>query len=157
MRRKDREITDIHKIEKILKSARYLHLGVFDGEYPYIVPLHYGYVMENEKLTFYIHSAKEGHKLDCIRKNNRVFIEIDYGEKLIEADIPCKYSAEYASIMCRGKATILQDIKEKREALQILMKTQTGKDYEINEKMVDAVTVIRITVDSYTAKARGEV
>ncbi len=157
MRRKDREITDIHKIEEILTSARYLHLGVFDGEYPYIVPLHYGYVMENEKLTFYIHSAKEGHKLDCIRKNNRVFIEIDYGEKLIEADIPCKYSAQYASIMCRGKAIILQDAKEKCEALQILMKTQTGKDYEINEKMVDAVTVIRITVDSYTAKARGEV
>ena len=73
MRRKDREITDIHKIEEILAGARYLHLGVFDGEYPYVVPLHYGYVMENEKLTFYVHCAKEGHKLDCIRRNHRDF------------------------------------------------------------------------------------
>ena len=32
MRRKDREITDIHKIEKILSSAKYLHLGVLDDE-----------------------------------------------------------------------------------------------------------------------------
>lgn len=154
MRRKDREITDIHKIEKVLASAKYLHLGMFDGEYPYVVPLHYGYVIENEKLTFYVHCAKEGHKLDCIRKNNSVFVEIDCGEKLIAADVPCKYGAEYASVMCRGKAAILQDTKEKSKALRILMKTQTGEDYEINEKMADAVNVIRIKVDSYTAKAR---
>ena len=38
MRRKDREITDIHKIEKILSSAKYLHLGILDDEYPYVVP-----------------------------------------------------------------------------------------------------------------------
>lgn len=154
MRRKDREITDIHKIEEILAGARYLHLGVFDGEYPYVVPLHYGYVMENEKLTFYVHCAKEGHKLDCIRRNNRVFVEIDCGEKLIAADIPCQYGAEYASVMGRGEATILQDVKDKCEALRILMKTQTGEDYEMSEEMADAVTVIRIKVDSYTAKAR---
>ena len=154
MRRKDREITDIHKIEKVLADVKYLHLGVFDGEYPYVVPLHYGYVMEKEKLTFYVHCAKEGHKLDCIRKNNSVFIEIDCGEKLIAADIPCKYGAEYVSVMCRGKATILQDVKEKCEALHILMKTQTGENCEINEKMADTVNVIRINVDSYTAKAR---
>ena len=43
MRRKDREITDIDKIETIIASARYMHLGMFDGEFPYIVPLHYGY------------------------------------------------------------------------------------------------------------------
>lgn len=34
------------------------------------------------------------------------------------------------------------------------MKTQTGEDHEINEKMAEAVNVIRIMVDSYTAKAR---
>lgn len=33
MRRKDREITDIDKIETIIASARYMHLGMFDGEF----------------------------------------------------------------------------------------------------------------------------
>lgn len=32
MRRKEREITDINKIEKILGNAKYLHLGLFDGK-----------------------------------------------------------------------------------------------------------------------------
>ena len=94
-----------------------------------------------------------GHKLDCIRKNNSVFVEIDYGEKLIEADVPCKYSAEYASVMCRGKAKILQNAADKCAALRILMREQTGEEHEINEKMVNAVCVIEINVDSYTAKA----
>lgn len=156
MRRKDREITDINKIEKILKHAKYLHLGLFDDEYPYVVPLHYGYVMENEKLIFYVHSATEGHKLDCINKNHNIFVEIDCGEKLIAADIPCQYSTEYMSVMCRGTAAILQDAKEKCEALHILMKAQTGKDYEISEKMADSVCVIRIQVDSYSAKAKAQ-
>lgn len=154
MRRKDREITDISKIENILKNARYLHLGLFDDGYPYVVPLHYGYVMENEKITFYVHSAKEGHKLDCIRKNPKVFAQIDCAEKLIAADIPCKYSAEYMSVMCRGTATILQDAKEKCEAIHIIMKTQTGKDYKISEEMVENVCAIRIQISSYSAKER---
>ena len=81
------------------------------------------------------------------------FVEIDYGEKLIEADVPCKYGAEYASVMCRGKAKILQNAADKCAALRILMREQTGEEHEINEKMVNAVCVIEINVDSYTAKA----
>ena len=76
MRRKDREITDIDKIETIIASARYMHLGMFDGEFPYIVPLHYGYQMEKGKLTFYVHCAKKGHKLQSAitsRKHSGLF------------------------------------------------------------------------------------
>lgn len=121
MRRKDREITDIDKIETIIASARYMHLGMFDGEFPYIVPLHYGYQMEKGKLTFYVHCAKKGHKLECLKENRNVFVEIDRGESLITADIPCKYGAEYESVMCRGKAMIIEDIKEKCKALGVLI------------------------------------
>ena len=63
MRRKDREVTNIDEIKQIIERAKILHLGLFDSEYPYIVPLHYGYEFTEEKLVFYLHSAKEGHKL----------------------------------------------------------------------------------------------
>ena len=45
-------------------------------------------------LTFYVHCAKEGHKLECFKENRNVFVEIDRGESLITADIPCKYGAD---------------------------------------------------------------
>lgn len=153
MRRKDREITDIDKIETIISSARYMHLGMFDGEFPYIVPLHYGYQMEKGKLIFYVHCAKKGHKLECLKENRNVFVEIDRGESLITADIPCKYGAEYESVMCRGKAMIIEDIKEKCKALGVLMKVQTGEEHEIDDKMASAVNVVKIDVESYTDKA----
>ncbi len=153
MRRKDREITDVKKIEEIIANSRYMHLGMFDGEYPYVVPLHYGYKMEDGKLTFYMHSAREGHKLDCLKENGNVFVEIDRGESLITSEQPCSFGAEYESVMCRGRAKILENGAEKTAALINLMKTQTGQDFQINEKMAAAVTVIKVDVEYYTAKA----
>ena len=44
--------------------------------------------------------------------------------------------------------------KEKIRALRALMKTQTGMDFEFNEKLVSIVSVIRIDCDYYTAKHR---
>ena len=52
MRRKDREITDINEILELVAKTDVLHLGLFDGDYPYIVPLHYGYEYADGTLTF---------------------------------------------------------------------------------------------------------
>ena len=154
MRRNDREITDMKTIESIVAGARFMHLGLFDDDYPYVVPMHYGYTLSDGKFTFYVHSAKTGQKLVCIERNNNVFVEIDVGERLIPSDIPCEYGAAYKSVMCKGKAFIINNAHEKCRALEIIMKTQTGKDFEIDERMADAVTVIKIVTDSITAKAR---
>ena len=56
--------------------------------------------------------------------------------------------------MGRGTAEILEDVEEKEKGLSILMKTQTGKDFEFNEQLVSIVSVIKITVSEYTAKRR---
>lgn len=154
MRRTDREITEIGEIERIISKARYLHLGLFDEKFPYIVPLHYVYRMNDERLTFYVHCASEGHKMECIKKNSHVFVQIDNGESLILSEIPCKCGAQYESVMCRGKAVIVEDSKEKCQVLELFMKFQTGREFHIDEKMSSGVTVVRIEVESYTAKAR---
>ncbi len=155
MRRSDREVTDVREIEGIIAGARYMHLGMMDGEYPYVVPLHYGYCIQDGKLTLYAHAAKEGHKLECLRQNDRVFVEIDRGEALVTADIPCAYGAVYESVMGRGRASILEDPAEKAAGLELLMKTQTGEQHAISPQMAEAVAVIRIDVEGFTAKRRG--
>ena len=48
---------------------------------------------------------------------------------------------------------IVEDIKEKCNALGVLMKVQTGEEHEIDDKMASAVNVVKIDVESYTAKA----
>lgn len=155
MRRKDREITDLTEIEGIIRTARYVHLGMVDGAVPYVVPMHYGYTMDNGALTLYLHSAREGRKLDVIRANPNVFVEIDTDEALISGgDVACKYGAAYSCVMGDGRAVIVEDADEKARALSILMRAQTGRDFPITEQMTEHVAVIRVEVDKLSAKRR---
>ena len=154
MRRKDREITDTEEIRAILERARVLHLGLRDGDYPYVVPMHYGFTLADGKLTLYTHCAREGHKLDLLRRDARVFVEIDTDETLVPGPTACAWGARYASVMGRGRAVIVGDEDEKCRALALLMKTQSGGDYSFTPAMAAAVTVLRIDVEAYTAKAR---
>ncbi len=155
MRRKDREITDREQIFEILKNAKVLRLGLFDDEYPYVVPLHYGFTFRDDRLAFYAHGAREGLKLDLIRRNPNVCVELDLGATLVSGrESACRYGASYASIIARGTAVVLEDCEEKRRGLELLMKNQTGRDFEFDENAVASVAVIRIDATSYSAKAR---
>lgn len=154
MTRREREVTDINKIIEILDKAKVVHLGLVDGDEAYVVPMNYGYTYENDKLTLYLHGARRGRKLDLIRQNSKVFFEMDCDIVPFEGDVACKYGITYSSIMGRGIAEIVEDPEEKMKALSVLMKTQTGKDFEFNEKLVSVVAVIRIDVKEFTAKHR---
>ncbi len=155
MRRKDREITDREQILEILENAKVLRLGLFDDEYPYVVPLHYGFAFRDGKLAFYAHGAQEGLKLDLIRRNPKVCVELDLGATLVPAgESACRYGASYASIIARGTAVVLEDREEKRRGLELLMKNQTGRDFEFDDRAVASVAVVRIDATSYSAKAR---
>ena len=50
--------------------------------------------------------------------------------------------------------TIVEDVQEKMEAMSILMKTQTGRDFQFNERLVSIVSVIRLDVTEFSAKHR---
>ena len=154
MTRREREITDINEILKILDKAKVLHLGLVDGDEAYVVPMNYGYTMSDGRLTLYLHGAKRGRKIDLIRTNPKVFFEMDCDIEPFEGDIACRYGITYSSIMGRGLAELVEDVEEKKEALSVLMKTQTEKDFVFEDKMVSFVSVIRIDVAEFTAKRR---
>lgn len=154
MTRREHEVTDINEIIKILDKAKVLHLGLVDGDEAYVVPMNYGYTMEDGRLTLYLHGAKRGRKIDLMRANPKVFFEMDCDITPFEGEIACKYGITYSSIMGKGIAEIVEDVEEKKKALSILMKTQTQKDFEFEDKMTAFVSVIRIDVSQYTAKHR---
>lgn len=156
MTRREREVTDINEIKKILDESKVLHLGMVDGDEPYVVPMNYGYTLENGKLTLWLHGAKRGRKLDVMRANPKVFFEMECGITPFEGEIACKYGITYASLMGRGTAQIIddEDIETKKSALTHLMKTQTDKHFEFEDKMAAVVCIIRIDVSEFTAKHR---
>ena len=154
MTRRELEVKDEKQILEILEKSKVLHLGLVDDGMPYVVPMNYGYVMEDGRLTIYLHGALKGYKLDVIRKSPACCFEMECELMPFEGDVACKYGVSYYSLMGRGKAVIVEDPQEKMRALSILMKTQTGKDFEFNERLVSVVSVIRIDTDVYTAKHR---
>lgn len=152
--KREREVTDQAAILEILDKSKVVNVAMIDGDEPYLVPMNYGYTMEEGKLTLYVHGATEGRKIDVLRANPKVFVELDCDRMPFDGKVPCQYGMIYSSLMGKGKAVILEDPQEKMDALTILMKTQTGKDFEFNERLVSIVSVIRIDVEKYTAKAR---
>ena len=154
MTKRERQVTDPDQIRAILDTAKVLHLGLCVDNEPYVVPMNYGYIMEDGNLVLYLHSAVQGKKLDMIRANPNVFIEMDCDWTPFEGEKPCQYGLSYSSIMGRGKAEIVEDVQEKMKAMTMLMKTQTQKDFEFNDRLVSIVAVIRIDVEEYTAKHR---
>ena len=138
MTKRERQVTDPQQILEILDKGMVLHLGLCVDNEPYVVPMNYGYTMENGKLVVYLHSAVRGKKLDMIQANPKVFFAID-----------CD-----SSLMGKGIARIVEDVEEKKHAMSVLMKTQTGKDFTFEDRLVSIVAVIRIDVEEYTAKHR---
>ena len=154
MTKRERQVTDPEQILHILDAGKVLHLGLAVDNEPYVVPMNYGYTMEDGKLTLYLHSALRGKKLDTIRANPRVFFSIDCDRMPFEGRVPCQYGLVYSSIMGRGTAHLVDDVEEKKRAMTCLMKTQTGKDFTFEDRLVSIVAVVRIDVEEYTAKHR---
>ena len=152
--KREKHITDPEKIEYILSAAKILHLGLVDGDAPYVIPMNYGHTLKDGKLTLYLHSSTSGHKLALIRNNPKVYFTVECDLKPFENRLPCQYGISYTALMGRGSACIVEDVEEKKAAMTILMKTQSGKDFTFNDRLVSIVSVIRIDVDSFTAKHR---
>ena len=154
MTKRELQITDPDQIKEILDTARVLHLGLAVDNEPYVVPMNYGYSIEDGKLVLYLHSALRGKKLDMIRANPNVFFSLECGLTPFEGQVACQYGVAYSSVMGRGIARLVEDVEEKKQAMSILMKTQTGKDFTFEDRLVSIVAVIRIDVSEYTAKHR---
>ena len=77
MTKRELQVTDLNEIKAILDTAMVLRLGLAVNNEPYVVPMNYGYTMENGKLVLYLHSAVKGKKLDMLQANPNVFFELD--------------------------------------------------------------------------------
>ena len=151
MRRKDKEIRDDAEIESILKEAIVCRLALCDGWRPYIVAMCFGYAGR----SLYLHSTKEGKKIDIMKRNPEVCFEIDVGVDLIRSDSPCKFGMKYKSVVGSGVAHMIDDMEKKSYALNCIMEKYSGKTYQFPPGELDKLAVIEIQISELTAKKSG--
>jgi len=150
MRRKDKQITDRNKIEMILKSGEILHIAMIDGNKPYLIPVNYGY----QDNAIYIHSAKEGKKIDLIKKNNIICFQTEIGVSVLNTEVAYKCGTLYKSVLGYGKAYFIESPKEKKIAADILMnqyRNEEGVKHTYG-KCLREVCMIKIEIDSISGK-----
>ena len=151
MRKKDKEITDIDEIERIIRRAICCRIGLVDNDEPYVVPVSFGY----ERNALYFHGASEGHKIELIKKNNKVCFEIDTDVAVVKAEKPCQWTMRYRSVIGMGRAHILESAKEKAHGLELLMRHYTEGDFSFPKSEPGSVLVVRIDIENITGKKLG--
>lgn len=148
MRRKDKEITDFEEIEEIIRKAYVCRLAMCDGTIPYCIPVSFCY--RDGKI--YVHSAREGRKLEVLRVNNIVCFEFDIDVELVRRGKPCDWTMSYRSVVGLAEAHFVTDKEEKRKALSCIVEHYSGEGYDFSDDELEGVEVIRLDVKEVRGK-----
>jgi hypothetical protein len=132
-----------------LKNRDTLRLGLVDNNIPYIVPLNYVLVED----VVYIHSAKDGRKIDLIEVNNNVCIEVDETIGVKQATKGCKFSCFYRSVIATGEAFFIDDIEKKGKILNLLVSKYAKDEFvKVENDEGNNVHVIGIKITDIKGK-----
>lgn len=150
MRRFKQQLTK-EECEDLLRTVKRGVLSV-QGEdgYPYGVPINFVY--RNGKICF--HGAKQGHKIDALKKDSRVCFT------LYDEGVPAegKLGLNVKSVICFGRIRFVEDHQENIEIARALGYRYDPKDFVEDELVRNDKTVqcLEMTIDHMTGKRVNE-
>ena len=152
MRKAQREIKDFAAVLDVLDRCQTIRLGLTGGEFPYVVPLSFGWEQVDGKLYVYFHCAKDGKKVDLIAENPAVCVEADVLDGYVKTER--SVTADYKSVIAFGYAERVYGSDAVR-GIELLLKHCGVDGYSAKDcVMTDVVAVYRISVETITGKAR---
>lgn len=153
MRRFAQQLSDEECVEILERNTAGVLAVLGDGGYPYAVPLSYVYYNHN----IYFHCAKSGHKLDAVNKCDKVsFCVVD--QDLV---VPQEYTTYYRSVIAFGRASVIKNEDEIREAIERLAIKYAPNDSRENrsaaiEREYAAMNMVKMEVEHMTGKEAKE-
>ena len=152
MRRKEKAITRRSEMDAVIEKARVCRLAMMDDDRPYIVPMSFGYDGE----ALYFHSAREGKKLDLLRKNGRVCFEFDTDVSVVSGEIPCKWGMAYQSVIGTGEVEFILEPESRRRALDVIMAHYSEETlFTYTDAEMRRVLVFKVCVLEMSGKRSG--
>lgn len=151
MRKKDKEIVDVAAVEDVLRRATVCRLGLCRDDMPYVVPVCFGF----DGGALYFHCAREGKKLDILRKNNNVCFEVDIDHEIVKAEKACGWGMKYKSVVGFGRAVFVEEVELKRKGLDVIMRQYSGGAFEYSIDAIEKTVVIKVEIESMTGKQSG--
>jgi uncharacterized protein len=166
------EIQSKHKMIEFLNTESVGRIASIDANgYPQVIPMNFVYVQANGPLirsrgiitldAVYMHSHPFGEKLNNIKENSKVGFEVDRHVCFLPSyyfhpSDASQADTLYISVVIKGNAMIVEDNKEKADALNSLMeKYQKEGKYESLDPYlpsVHEVAVIKIVPEGMRGK-----
>lgn len=148
-RRKNRIISDEAAKQLLANEKRGILAVNGDDGYPFAFPVNYFYDQDNEKI--YFHGAKAGHKVDALKKCDKICFTVYGNDHYEEGD----WAPYVQSTIVFGRCHLIDDaeITESR-VRELAEKYYPGKaeiDAEI-AKSIKAVQLYEITIEHLSGK-----
>lgn len=141
------------EMEAILRGENVGFLGMCREGKPYVVPL--TYVYENGRIVF--HCAWKGQKLEYIKANPQVCFTVgrQYGA-VCRHPQGAQCLGDQDSVICLGKARILEDEAERRQALNAFNRGLMPGVPDIPREAAARCCAVEIAVEKMTGRQQRE-
>ncbi|GAO28427.1 pyridoxamine 5'-phosphate oxidase family protein [Geofilum rubicundum] len=150
--------TLVHKdqelIETIIRRCDICFAGVVTPENtPYVIPMNFGY----QNGIIYLHSAPTGRVITALENNAHICITFSTDHELAfqHPQVACSYRMKSKSVIAFGQVTFIEDMDQKREALNIIMEQYSDKQFEYSDPAVRNVKIWAIPIDEISCKEFG--
>ena len=141
-------------IDDIIHRCDVCYVGLADAQgEPYVVPFNFAY----EENVIYLHSAREGKKMDIMRAHPSLCIAMstDHQMRHQHPDVACSYGMKYRSVILHGKVEFIDDFKRKEEVLNLFMKKYVGREFSFNAPSIHEVAVYQVKIETITGRESG--
>ena len=154
VREAERAVYDREAAYRILDEGFLCHVGfVTDGQ-PFVIPTSYG----RKDASLYIHGSAASRMLRQMKDGVPVCVTVTLLDGLVFARSIFNHSMNYRSVVILGKATLVDDPKEKLEALRLLsehiLPGRWSDSRQPNERELKATSVLRLPIEEFSAKVR---
>jgi len=154
MRRKDREIKTREEIYEVMKKCQVCYLAMNDGEYPYILPMNFGFETNENVVIIYFHGGMCGKKYEVLEKNNKVSFAMECETRLVTDVEKGTCVMEYESVVGNGEVQFLEGEEKRRAFHCIVEQYHSGGAFEYNEALVSVTRAFKVTVKEISGRRR---
>ena len=149
LRRQKRAITEEEAKELLLREKRGVLAVNGDDGYPFAIPIDYYYDREQEKIFF--HGAKVGHKVDSLKKSDKVCFTV-YGNEHYEEG---EWAPYVQSTVVFGRCHLIDDAAETEERVRELARKYYPSEEEIEAEIakdIRAAQLYEISIEHLSGK-----
>ena len=137
MRRVRQQISDDDCREILRTEKRGVLSLIGDGGYPYGIPLDHWYCEENGRI--YFHGAKEGHKIDSIKKCDKASYCV-YDEGYTK---PGEWALNIKSVIVFGRIRLVTDKDKEREICTRLVQKFTDDEDFLEKELRNSLARVQ--------------